>query len=85
MKSKNLKLLLLAIPTLLLTSCNFRAVDTVYNYKKVHVFETATCYEIDNWRDYDGEQIQVKIKDKGYCLFHSNQIVLITDKCPFCE
>ena len=68
------------------TSCNKVFMDTTYHFKKVHVFETGKCYEIVNWTDFeDGDQIQVKIKDYGVCLFHSNQIVLIEDQCPFCK
>ena len=81
---KKLKFLLL-LPLLMLSGCNKQLFDTNFKFTKVHVFQTNKCYEITSWTDYeDGDQIQVKIKDFGTCLFHSNQIVLIESKCPFC-
>lgn len=81
---KKLKFLLL-LPLLMLSGCNKQLFDTNFKFTKVHVFATNKCYEITSWTDYDdSEQIQVKIKDYGTCLFYSNQIVLIESKCPFC-
>ena len=81
---KKLKLLLL-FPLILLAGCNKQVFDITLKFEKVHVFETGQCYEITSWTDYeDGDQIQVNIKDYGQCLFHSSQIVLIQNKCPFC-
>lgn len=72
--------------SIFLCSCNRQVFDFQLEYTKVHVFETSRCYEITKWKDYeDGDQIQVEIKDYGFCLFHANQIVLIKDKCPFCD
>lgn len=83
---KKLLLTLLLAATLTITGCNKQIVDFKLKFKKVHVFETHQCYEIDSWKDYENsDQIQVKISNHGTCLFHSNQIVLIEDKCPFCD
>lgn len=83
---KKLLLTLLVAATLTITGCNKQIVDLNYKFAKVHVFETHRCYEIDSWTDYeDGDQIQVGIKGCGKVLFHSNQIALIENKCPFCE
>lgn len=83
---KKIFAIMLATIGLLLASCNYQVADFNYNFKKVHVFTTAQCYDIESWRDYeDGDQIQVKVKGYGTCLFHSNQVVLIEDKCPFCN
>lgn len=80
------KLILALLATVSLTACNKQLIDLNYNYKKVHHFDTHQCYEINSWRDYeDGDQIQVDIKGYGKVLFHSNQIALIEDKCPFCN
>ena len=76
------KLTLALLATLSLRGCK----DLNYNYKKVHVFNDYHCYVIDSWRDYeDGDQIQVEIKGYGKVLFHTNQIALIEDNCPFCD
>ena len=83
---KKLLLTLLVAATLSMAGCNKQIVDLNYKFAKVHVFETHHCYEIDSWTDYeDGDQIQVGIKGCGKVLFHSNQIALIENKCPFCE
>ena len=83
---KKIILTILAVATLVLTGCNKQIVDLNYKFKKVHVFETQQCYEINSWTDYeDGDQIQVGIKGYGKVLFHSNQIALIENKCPFCD
>ena len=76
----------LILTTILTAGCNRQVFDLNYKFTKVHVFETGKCYEIEKWRDYDSsDQIQVEIKNYGVCLFHSNQVVLVVDKCPFCD
>lgn len=83
---KLLSLILMFITVLLLSGCNKQIVDFKYQFKKVHIMQENKCYEIESWRDYeDGDQIQVKIKGYGYCLFHSNQIILVDNKCPICD
>ena len=83
---KKFFLALVAVCALALTGCNYQIVDLNFHFSKVHVFETGRCYDISSWTDYeDGDQIQVNITGYGTCLFHSNQIVLIENKCPFCN
>ena len=48
---KKISLAILTVATLALTGCNKQLVDLNYKYKKVHVFETHQCYEINSWRD----------------------------------
>ena len=62
---------------------------TAIRFIKNHLHKIGHDIENDHNQFYkifneDGDQIQVKIKDYGTCLFHSNQIVLIESKCPFC-
>lgn len=79
-------LLVLCTITLFTFGCNKQIVDLNYRFKKVHIVSENKCYELKSWRDYDdSDQIQVNIKDYGVCLFHSNQVVLIEDKCPYCD
>ena len=69
-----------------LSGCNYKVVDLKYNYTRVHIIEQNKCYTISNWCDYDdGDEVQVKIDGYGYCIFHYNQVVLIENKCPFCD
>ena len=83
---KKLLLGLLLVFTLTLTGCNKQLIDWNYSYKKVHLYETGTCYEISSWRDYEnGEQLQVHIKGKGKILISSMSCFLVEDKCPICD
>lgn len=82
---KKMTLVLVLIFSIVLTSCNKQLIDWNYNYKKVHLYETGTCYEIESWKDYDGEQLQVHIKDSGKILMSSVSGFLVADKCPICD
>ena len=82
---KKLLLGLLLVFSLTLTGCNKQLIDWNYSYKKVHLYETDTCYEIESWKDYDGEQLQVHIKGKGKILMSSVSGFLVDDKCPICD
>ena len=83
---KKLLLGLLLVFTLTLTGCNKQLIDLNYSYKKVHIYETNTCYDISSWTDYeDGEQLQVHIKGKGKILISSTSCFLVEDKCPICD
>ena len=82
---KKLLLGLLLVFSLSLTICNKHLIDWNYSYKKVHLYETGTCYEIESWKDYDGEQLQVHIKGKGKILTSSMSCFLVDDKCPICD
>ncbi len=67
---KKWKLLAIALPMVLSSCGNKRIIDMTYTYKYLHVFATNTCYVIDSWTDYEGEQIQVTIKgvaQSPYC------------------
>ena len=80
------KILLLSLCTILLCGCNYQMVDLDYNYKKVHLYGTNKCYEINSWKDYeDGEQIQVDIKGSGKILLSSYSCFLVQDNCPICD
>lgn len=85
---KILLLILLAAISFSLTSCNYKMMDTNYEFHKVHTtFDGINykCYEINSWTDYDGEQLQVDIKGYGIVLLSSYNSCLIKDKCPYCD
>jgi hypothetical protein len=83
---KKLLLGLLLVFTLTLTGCNKQIFDFDNSFKKVHLYETDCCYEINSWRDYeDGEQLQLDIKGKGKILISSMSCFLVDDKCPICD
>lgn len=69
--------LLLAF-TLGLTSCNKQVVDLTYEYSWAQLrMPDGTIIEgkVESWRDYDGDQLQVKIDGATY-LVHSANVVL---------
>ena len=70
---------------LLTTSCNKQVVDFTQKFSKVHIYETDTCYEVESWKDYDGEQLQIKIEGYGTVLTSSVNCMLVRDRCPICE
>lgn len=74
------KIILLIISILLLTGCNKQVIDLKYSYDKVVCNYNGDRFElkIDKWKDYDGEQIQVKSNDKTY-LLSANNCYLIDD------
>ena len=65
-------LILIIVP--LCTGCNYEVIDTKYQ------FNTAVCnyngdkfeLKIDKWKDYEGEQIQIKSNGKTYLLSANN-------------
>ena len=77
-----IKLLLIS---LLLTGCNKQLIDMDYKYNMVHIYETNQCYELDSWKDYEGEQLQLNLKDYGKTLISSTDCLLVKDTCPICE
>lgn len=79
------KIKTILLTTLLLTGCNYQAMDFNLKYNLVHIYETDKCYKILSWRDYDGEQLQVDVVGYGKILISSYNCMLIVDKCPICE
>lgn len=67
-----------------LSGCNRTIFDTNYFFDKVHLYETGKCYKIKEWRDYDGEQIQVKLEDGTVVLTSTQKAMLIKGNCPIC-
>jgi hypothetical protein len=83
---KLLTSVLLVLTLIGLTGCNKQIFDFNNSFKKVHLYETDCCYEINSWRDYeDGEQLQLDIKGKGRILVSSVNCFLVEDKCPICD
>lgn len=69
--------------TLIFSSCgNKMLLDTTYNFKYAYVVwpdGTSEKLSIDGWKDYDGEQIQIKLTNGEVYLFSSYNCVLGTD------
>ena len=85
------KLIALILVAVMLVSCmlvfsscgNKMMFDTTYKFKYAYVIwpdGTSECIEISGWKDYDGEQLQIKDKDGNVYLFSSYNCVLATAK-----
>ena len=75
--------IVLAVVLLLtvLCSCNKQIIDTTYKFDRAIISlpnGDLISGNVQSWKDYDGDQIQVKIDGKTY-LVHSSQIVMIAE------
>lgn len=79
---KKLLVGLIGIVTLLgLVGCNKQIIDTTYSFDKAIInLPNGEIIEgkVDSWKDYEGDQIQIKIDGKTY-LVHAEDIVLISE------
>lgn len=68
------KILLLIVPVLLITGCNRQVFDFKYTYNKAYCNYNGDKFElnIDKWKDYDGEQIQIMSNGKTYLISANN-------------
>lgn len=59
---------------LFMTGCNKQIIDLDYTYDKAICNYSGTKLElkIDKWKDYDGEQLQIKSNGKTYLLSANN-------------
>ena len=71
---------LTALLVVTLSSCNKQIVDTTYTFNKAIIRlqdNSIVSEEIDSWKDYDGDQLQIKMKDGTTYLVHANNATLI--------
>ena len=64
-----------------LVGCNKQIIDVTYSYERAILsLPNGEVIEgkVSSWKDYDSDQIQVKINGKQY-LVHSSTIVLISE------
>lgn len=73
--------LLVLVMALTMVACNKQIFDVTYEFDRA-IIELPNGEIIDgkitSWRDYEGDQIQVKIDGKTY-LVHSSNIVMIAE------
>lgn len=66
--------LLIFVVVSLCTGCNYQMVDLNYEFDEARCdygFEHFVL-KVDSWKDYDGEQIQIKSNGKVYLLSANN-------------
>lgn len=75
-----MKKILIISGILLLTGCNKQIFDFDYTYDRVICNYNGDQFElrIDQWKDYEGEQIQIKSNGKTY-LLSANNCYMIDD------
>ena len=78
---KFIALFLVVILICCMAGCNKQLIDTTYSFERAiitlpngEIIEG----EVSSWKDYEGDQIQVKINGKTY-LVHSSNVVLISE------
>ena len=73
--------LLVLVMALTMVACNKQIFDVTYEFDRA-IIELPNGEIIDgkitSWRDFEGDQIQVKIDGKTY-LVHSSDIVMIAE------
>ena len=78
---KFIALFLVVILLCCMTGCNKQLIDTTYSFERAIIYlpnGEIVEGEVSSWKDYEGDQIQVKIDGKTY-LVHSSNIVLISE------
>ena len=61
---------------------NKKLVDFAYTFNKAIILkdESATIVELETWRDYEDDKIQIKLKDGTCILTEADQLKLVNDK-----
>lgn len=74
------KIISVLIIVFLLTGCNKQIIDLKYSFDKAicNYDGDKLILEIDKWKDYDGEQLQIISDGKTY-LISSNKCYLVKD------
>lgn len=64
--------------------CNYQLIDATYRYDRAYVKigEEWVDLEIRSWNDYDGEQLQIKLKDGSVLLVSSINCILYYGELP---
>ena len=67
--------------TMLLTGCNRDLLDTNYSYDYVECYLNGEkqVYKIKQWRDFDGEQIQIRATNGNTYLLSMNYCMLVNE------
>lgn len=74
-------LVFIIVSILALTGCNRQYFDTQYTFKKAIVYLGNEKMELDirSWKDYEGEQLQIKTIDGTTYLVSMNNTILVSE------
>lgn len=75
-------ILITLITTLTLTACNKTMFDTNYTFDKaiIQKGDKEIIVDIESWKDYDGEQLQLELTDGSIILVSSYNTILVCTK-----
>ena len=75
-------LTIIAIIILCVTGCNKEVFDTTYTFNKIVCNYNGDEFElkIKSWKDYDGEQLQIKTYDGNVYLLSANNCYMVGDE-----
>lgn len=79
---------LMCILTTMLAGCgNMDVGPGSYTFEKVHIdIDGYTgCFELDGWRDNEGQGIEVRLKDYGAMFLSEGTYILVENECPICD
>ena len=81
---KKIIFILILVSCLFITGCNFQVLDFNYTftYAYVKIGEEWFDLEIESWKDYEGEQFQIKLKGGTVMVVSSINCILHNGNLP---
>ncbi len=71
-------LLIIGACAMLLTGCNYQAIDLNYGFTEAYIVDTDETIKIKSWCDYgDSDMIQFTDTDGRTYLTHSSNVILM--------
>jgi hypothetical protein len=70
--------IIIGVCNMLLTGCNYQAIDLNYGFTEAYVIDTGETIKIKSWCDYgDSDMIQFTDTDGRTYLTHSSNVILM--------
>ncbi len=79
-----LTVFVIGIACIACASCNYQMIDLNYKFTKAYIKigEEWQTVEVSQWADYEGEQIQITLKDGTVLVLHSANCILYNGELP---
>ena len=77
-------ILIIILCALIFSGCNYQLVDLNYtfSYAYIKVGDEWVTVELSSWKDYEGEQIQLTLRDGTVLLVNSMNCILYKGELP---
>lgn len=84
MKKILVTIVMLLLAVMCFTACNKTVIDVNYKFTKAYICvgDEWIDVDVDKWNDYEGEQIQLKLKDGTVLIVHSSDCILYNGTLP---